>query len=141
MKKIFTIILITAALASCKKDNTSKTPPAVTIVGKWNYTKERTQVLSSTGAVVSDETTTSFTAGDYQQFNADGTGVASAAGGDMLDFNYTITVNTITESQTPVAVGETPYVFNFVLTGTTLTLHSETIAYDETTIIDDDFTK
>jgi hypothetical protein len=141
MKKIIIVGLIAVALASCKKDNTSTAPTATSIVGKWNYSKERTQVLSPTGAVVSDQTTTSFTADDYVQYNADGTGVASAAGGGIVDFSYSLSGNTDTEYQTPKFVGETPYVFIITLAAASLTRHSETTANGETTIIDDDFTK
>jgi len=141
MKKIIIIALTAILLNSCKKDNPPAAQPTPSIIGKWNYTKERTQVLSPTGSVISDQTTTSFTAGDYIQYNADGTGVASAAGGDMVDFNYTISGNTDTEYQTPITVGETPYLYTFTLTSTTLTRHSETLANNKTTIIDDDFTK
>ncbi len=134
-------MLTAIVLNSCKKDNSPAVQATPSIIGKWNYTKERTQVLSSTGSVISDETTTSFTADDYVQYNADGTGVASAAGGGIVDFSYSISGNTDTEYQTPVTVGETPYLFTFTLTSTTLTRHSETLAHNETTIIDDDFAK
>jgi len=141
MKNIIFIILIASSLISCSKSESTTNQPKPTVVGKWNYTKERIQVLSSAGAVISDQTSTSFTPDDFIQYNADGTGVASAAGGDILNFSYSISGNTDTEYQTPKTAGETPYVFTITLTNTVLTRHSQTVANSQTTIIDDTFIK
>jgi hypothetical protein len=139
MKRILLSTLLITILGSCKKDNTTKTPTTVSIVGKWSYKSERVQILSSTGSVNSDVTTTNFAADQYVQYNADGTGVASDGGGSMVLYNYTINGNTDTEYQTPVSVGETPYVFTIAFTSTSLTRHSQTTANGQTTIIDDVF--
>ena len=111
----------------------------MSIVGKWSYQSERIQVLSSTGTIVSDSTITGFAADEYVQYNADGTGVASGGSGAILDFNYTITGNTDTEYQTPLSIGETPYVFTIAFTSKSLTRHSQTTGNNRTTIVDDVF--
>jgi hypothetical protein len=139
MKKIILSILLLTILASCKKDNTIKTPATVSIVGKWTYKSERVQILSSIGSLISDVTTTSFAADQYVQYNADGTAVVNGGGGDSVILNYTIAGNTDTEYQTPISVGETPYVFTIAYTSTSLTRHSQTTANSQTTIIDEVF--
>jgi hypothetical protein len=139
MKRILLSTLLIAMLASCKKNNTTNTPATVSIVGKWSYQSERIQVLSSTGTIVSDSTISDFTPDQYIQYNADGTGIVDGGSGAILDFNYTITGNTATEYQTPISIGEKPYVFTIAFTNKSLTMHSQTTGNNRTTIVDDVF--
>jgi len=141
MKKIPLLMLVIIGLASCKKNNPTPKPAAVTIVGKWNYKSERTQVLSATGTVVSDETETSFPADMYEQYNADGTGVAMAGGGSEVLFTYSISGSTLTAVEVSNGGSGASHIFTIALTATTLTEHSETTAHNQTTIVDDVMTK
>jgi hypothetical protein len=142
MKKTLLIVLAAGLLfASCKKDGGSTTTAKVSIVGKWRYKKTHTQTFDATGKSTLDVTFTAFTDADYLQYNADGTAVSMSQGSEF-DFKYTYTGTTDTEYALPASAGDKPFIITVVLTSTTMTRHSQTVAPNGyKTIQDEDLTK
>lgn len=77
---------------SCKKNNVVN--PAPPIVGTWLENKQEIMTFAN-DSLVKDSVVNAFTAGDYIQFNHDGTGVMSVSDTANMFYNnnFTYTIN------------------------------------------------
>jgi hypothetical protein len=113
--------VLAVCLSCCKKNSVA---PAPTIVGKWQLTKEASELYSN-GVVIKTFVKSNFTASDFVEYHSDGTGYHSnytSEGPSLSEFTYTIHGTDITEYFSV----ENPGVLKTVtgITANTLAIHA-----------------
>lgn len=99
MKRLSFLILSTVLFAACKKTRIeSPSPSKNNFAGKWNIVSVTTMLLDSTGKTLQGGNTYPNPAGNYFQFNNDGTWSEKLLGDDIADIgeNGTYTINSDT---------------------------------------------
>jgi len=120
---LLVISVVAVCLNSCKKNGVAPAP-APTIVGKWQLTKQASELYSN-GVVIKTVVKSNFTTSDFVEYYSDGTGYYSTftpAGPSLSEFTYTIHGTDITEFVSAENAGFPETVTT--LTSNTLAIHA-----------------
>jgi hypothetical protein len=93
---LFAFVLV--GMYSCKKNNPAPAP-SVTIVGKWQVTKQHSKLYNN-GVVVDSVNKSKFTSSDFVEYYSDGSGYYSKStptGPSLSEFTYTISGTAIVQ--------------------------------------------
>jgi hypothetical protein len=131
MKSRYLLVVgvVLLSLNSCKK-NSAPSPQPVSIVGKWFYARQATELYNG-GTEINTINKTNFTTDDFVEYYSNGTGYYSqstALGPSLSQFTYTLKGTALTE-YTSAADGGLPETIT-TLSADSLLIHAVILVPD-----------